>query len=275
MFDELRKYFSQIFFYGISLDISSKPGDDAIRLKLKDMLIKDEETGGIILESFILSVYNFNATENMEKSAEDASYVVEKCILLVSEDWINRIIAGDEALKKLGAKNVRIDFTPDRLTLSGEFKVGVNVKASVSLKLSADGGRLRIDLDRITALDAISLPGFAQKAIFSVIQKYFTQKLPKGVKILERGVLIDHLAMIPYDVHFDLTNIIMDDDNLVIQGGVDREAAKAKVEERIRIRGQKEMQDQEELEKERSQSNDAESREVLPPSSELNSPVGA
>ncbi len=238
MLDAIICKLNQLFLYGLSINIhKDDAGEKSIRLKIKDLLIKDEQTSGVMMESLILSVVALESPgQECGIDFQNASYVVEKLTLLFSQDWVNHILRNDDTLEKHGIRNVEVDFTPDVVRIKGEFKAGINVKASVYLKLEAEDGKLRIELDKVTALNKISLPRFIQRAVIGILEKYAQEKLPDGVSLIEGGFLIDFLSMVPVDLHLKLLKVYMDDENLALQGGANLQKAL----EKIRLRKQME-----------------------------------
>jgi hypothetical protein len=233
---------------------------------VKDLLLKDDNTSGLIIENLILTATDLSAgivcpnndpdtsgKESPEKKEDPdweedwedqshGSFIIEKCRLLISEGWLNRVIESDDSLEGHGAKKVRVDMGPDRLSISGEFKVGVNVRAAVDLLVGVKDGCLQIDLDRIRALSNISLPRIVQNALMGIVQDYMKKKMPKGVKFAGGGssIIIDHNAMLPGNIYFDLTHVYLDDKFLVIQGGADREKCLEIIREKREAREQEE-----------------------------------
>jgi hypothetical protein len=221
MLELLARYANQLFLYGFSLEFRLEREGYGLKMKMKDFMLKDDETSGFIVEDLVLDVLNIKEREDPEKIFRNASYIVEKLSFMLSEEWVREIISSDEEIEEHGIKKLDVDFISDMLSVSGEFHVGVNFSASVDLKIIPEDGMLRVDFDRFWAMEKISLPKFLQNALMKVAKKYLTSRLPKGVTFSGNSVIVDYLSMIPFDCYFEITDVFIRDRFLVIRGGAD------------------------------------------------------
>ena len=235
MLELLSKIASQIFVYGTSIGFSNKNGRNGIQLKLKDFYIKDESSNSIIIENLSLYIENLIEEKDGVINFHDASYIVEKINFMIHEDWINKFLKNEEGLREQGIHNLRVNTSPEQITISGEYKVGIKLSFSIILKLTLDNGKIVIDLNRFVAGDFLPLPRWIQSTLLGILKKHLKSKkksLP-GISIEDRFITIDHLALIPVDCYLDITNIGSDEKLLVIQGRADKARSLKSIAEKI------------------------------------------
>lgn len=234
MLELLSKIASHIFIYGTSISFSHDKGKNCIELKLKDFSIKDDEANGIIIENLLLSIENLVEDEKGSPMINDASFIVEKLNLMIHEDWINKILKNEKGLREQGVHNLRIDVSPKKLSILGEYKAGISLAFTVDLKFKLDDGKIVIDLNRFWAGDFLPLPRWIQSALLGILKKHLESKKStlKGISFKDRFITVDHQALIPVDCYLDIHHILNDEKFLVIQGCTNKEKSLALIKEK-------------------------------------------
>jgi len=239
----LSRIASQIFIYGVSIDFCQKDKACGVQFRLKDLSIKDDESNAIILEDLSVAIENLADVKNGSPGLEDASFIVESLGIMVSQEWINKLLKNNKKLEKRGIHNLRVDLTPRKLSILGDYKKFITIPFSIDIKFSVFNGKIQIEFDRFWAADLIPLPRWVQKALLNILKEYIKYSKSKiiGIKISGQFVLIDHLALLPFDCYFDINKIFINDHFLVIKGSADREESLRLIAEKKKKKREEEI----------------------------------
>lgn len=238
MLEVLSKIVSNIFLYGASVSLERIDGESRIRVKLKDLIVKDAESEGIIIDELILSIVDVRDNKELSESLNEATFIVEKFSIFLSEDWLNKLLTEGSDLKKSGVENLRFDFKANKLSILGTLKKGISLSFSIDLKFSVSRGELTIDFNRFWAGDMIPLPRMVQKTILNIVRKHLTsnKSLVKGLRFHDRYITLDPPPLMPVDVIMELKNVNINEKFLVLQGSVNREKSMELVAQKVERR---------------------------------------
>jgi hypothetical protein len=227
IFDLAGKVAPYHFLYGSSLSFDREVNNNRIRFKLKDYLLKDEETDGIIVENLIVSIANIKDGTDFQKILPKAYFIIENFSVIVSETWVNKALKFvSDSMEEV--RNLKITFGPEKMTVYGAYKKGITFTFAVDLKFEIINNRLVIILDRFWAGNrTVPLPKIFQKALISYMQGYIASNdLPvKGVWMNKQNIFVDHIAMMPVNGLFHMKSFVIADGFLAVNGGVDFDEA--------------------------------------------------
>jgi hypothetical protein len=212
-----------MFMYGASVNFEREPNNNRIRIKIKDLMIKGENTDGIIIENMIVSLANIKDTE-INESIKNADIIVEHFNVLIPENWINLAFKTIEKQNLIpDVKDLKVVFRNQVMSLHGAYKKGITFGFTVDLKFKVINDRIIIDFDRFWVGSTIPMPQIFQKTLLNFAENYLNshKNVINGITLLDQNIHIDHLQMIPPNVQFFIRNIHIDDGYFVIQGGVD------------------------------------------------------
>jgi hypothetical protein len=215
------------FLYGSSLSFKREVNNNRIRFKLKDYLLKDDESDGLIVENLIISIANIKDETDAQKLIPSAYFIIENFSVIVSETWLNNAFKFvTDNMKEV--RNLKVVMGPEKMTIYGAYKKGITFTFAVDLKFEIINNRLVIVLDRFWAGNRkVALPKIFQKALISYMQGYIASNdLPvKGVWMNNQNIFVDHIAMMPVNGLFYMKSLVIADGFLAVNGGVDFEEA--------------------------------------------------
>jgi hypothetical protein len=226
-FDLVGKVAPYHFLYGLSLSFSREVDNNRIRLKLKDYLLKDDESDGVIVENVILSIANISDDKDIGKNIPNAFFIVENFSIVISQSWINRAL-GFAADTMEEVKNLRVVMNPDKISIYGAYKKGITFTFAIDLKFEIIDNRLVIIMDRFWVGNrSVPLPKIFQKALLNYMQGYLMshEQLIKGVRFNGQNIFVDHIALMPVNGLFHMKGLVIADGFMAVHGGIDFEEA--------------------------------------------------
>ncbi len=245
-------FVSQLFLFGFYTGIKKSGENLRIDVSLKEFLFQDEKTDGAILENLDLVILNLKEEGDITQNLLNASFILKRFTLIISEDFINQSIKTDKELKKHGIERLRVKFKKDILSVIGSYKKGLSFPFSVDFKFKVVDGKLVVDFNRFWAGDMVPMPRFIQSTLMGVMQNYMKSHggLIKGIIFTNRFIKVDHYKIIPVDFFGDIHKVFMKEGFLVIEGGFDEEKAQKLLYERKKKIAEEEIkQAQEEVER--------------------------
>lgn len=218
MFRFLSQIASQVFIDSLSLDLSSRTSN-RLSLRVKDLSIRDEKSGSIILDDLSVLITDFSFDEK-GISLEKALFILEKYNLIISQDWINSYLASDGNLENNKLSGLKIVFTDNKISIFGTYKSLVDFPFSIDLKIDVEGGILRVVFDRFWAMDLLPMPRWVQSTILSSIQNYLEtrKKQKKGISFCNQNIFIHYPEFIPEKYVMKIDRILTKEGYLILQG---------------------------------------------------------
>ncbi|MFP4498212.1 MAG: hypothetical protein ACLFQV_08370 [Vulcanimicrobiota bacterium] len=225
------QFTSNIFAYGASLTFERVNGEKNIKFRIKDLLVKDDETQGIILDNFVIEMIGLNPELPMETAMKEASFIVPRSRVLISEDWVNKVLDKMVLTEKMreenGLKDIKIDITSEKLIIKGLVKKMVNISFAIEVVFHIRDGKIVIEFKRFFAGESMKLPKFVKNFVLSKLKEAVEKnpKLSKEISVSEQFIEINHMAFIPLNMYLNINNIYGNESFLVLEGGYNREIA--------------------------------------------------
>jgi len=226
MFDIVNKILSQVFLYGFLFNLEKTGDAPKLSIKIQDLLIKDDDSEGIIIEEMSVSLVDFKYDgTDVGESLKKASVIVEKFNVMISSGWFNNVIekVGKPELEKFGVKNLSVEFYGGFMTIKGDYHKGIHLAFQADVAFDVSGGNLMVIPDRVITGNVMSIPKILIKMGLNIARNYIqsSEMLKNALEINENFILIRHGELIPCNCYFEVRNVAVENRFLVIQGGAD------------------------------------------------------
>ncbi|MCR5661651.1 MAG: hypothetical protein K6G50_05940 [bacterium] len=215
---------------GASLKIEN--GNNGLRLKIdfKNIALKSGKFEGIAVDEGIVFIENLNPDIPPKEMAAHAIIRIERLLLRVSAELVNRYFESElfkDSLKDLPVtiRGMRLAFAGESMTLRGEVKKGLTFPFAIDLFFEAVTNRLRIVFQNFWAAEMVPLPGWMRRLIMSAVNQKLSSKkeLAELVNIVGDSITVNPWPKVPFDVRAEIKHFGVEGHYFVVEFGPAKE----------------------------------------------------